>query len=181
MSSTSPSSPHHPTRPAPLKRSRVRRAGESAYGVLLLTRQVLLCAVALLLVVAGVWTSWDTARPASFAKSADRGTLLVEECDDDRCFGSFTPNARRDAEPDRVSIDKIVAEGEGKSLPVARDSGTDEVVRTGTTGLLYAWLPLGGALLLAGLVVAGGLRLTRTGWTMGLLGAALIGAAFVVL
>lgn len=174
-------SPHPPTRTSGRKRSRVRRAGESAYGMLLLSRQVLLVAVAALLVVAGVWTSWDTAHPASFAKNADSGTLLIEECDDDRCFGRFTPNEPEHAEPARVSIDKIVAEDEGKSVPVARKPGTDEVARTGTTGVLYAWLPLGGSLLLAGLVVAGGLRLTRTGWTMGLLGAALIGASFATL
>ena len=33
--------------------------------------------------------------------------------------------------------------------------GTDEVVRSGPPGVLYAWVPLGGALLLASVVVAG--------------------------
>jgi hypothetical protein len=47
--------------------------------------------------------------------------------------------------------------------------------------VLFAWLPLGGALVLAGVVVAGGLRMRRTAWVMGGAGLALVTAAFVAL
>jgi hypothetical protein len=47
--------------------------------------------------------------------------------------------------------------------------------------MLYAWLPLAGALMLAGVVVAGGLRMRRTAWAMGGTGLVLVTAAFVAL
>ncbi|MDF9813636.1 hypothetical protein M2266_002867 [Streptomyces sp. SPB162] len=52
---------------------------------------------------------------------------------------------------------------------------------TGWAGVLYAWVPLGGALLLAALVLVGGLRMPRSAWTAGLAGAALMVAAFALL
>ena len=59
--------------------------------------------------------------------------------------------------------------------------GTTQAVRTGSAGILHAWVPFAGSLLLAALVVAGGMRLRRTAWVMGLLGAVLLGAAFAAL
>jgi hypothetical protein len=47
--------------------------------------------------------------------------------------------------------------------------------------MLHAWVPFAGSLLLAALVVAGGMRFRRTAWVMGLLGAVLLGAAFAAL
>lgn len=47
-------------------------------------------------------------------------------------------------------------------------------------GLLYAWIPLAGALLLASVVVAGGLRLTRLAWVMAATAIALLTATFLV-
>lgn len=54
-------------------------------------------------------------------------------------------------------------------------------MRSGPAGVLYAWVPLGGALLLAAVVVAGGMRLVRPAWVLGLSGAGLLTAAFVAL
>ena len=42
--------------------------------------------------------------------------------------------------------------------------GTDEVVRSGPAGVLYAWVPLGGALLLAG---GGGGRVAAAAYGVG--------------
>jgi hypothetical protein len=47
--------------------------------------------------------------------------------------------------------------------------------------VLYAWVPFGGALLLASVVVAGGMRRTRVAWALAGAGAALLTAAFVAL
>jgi hypothetical protein len=57
--------------------------------------------------------------------------------------------------------------------------GTDDLVRSGPAGVLYSWVPMGGALLLASVVVAGGLRRSRLAWVMAGSGIALLTAAFV--
>lgn len=164
-----------------MKRSALRRAGESAFGMLLLVKTGTMALLALLLVVAGVWSSWATAEPAMFSSARERGTLVVESCSDDTCRGAFTPSGGAEDPPERVALGQVSAPDAGEGVPVALRPGTDEVVRTGAAGVLYAWLPLAGALLLAALVVAGGLRLRRTAWAMGLLGAGIMGAAFLLL
>jgi hypothetical protein len=58
---------------------------------------------------------------------------------------------------------------------------TDELIRTGLGGLLHAWLPFAGALLLASPLIGAGLRMTRTAWGTGLAGAALLVATFLAL
>ncbi|UGY91852.1 hypothetical protein [Streptomyces gobiensis] len=163
------------------KRSRIRRAGESAYGILLLAKNALMAVVALLLLVAGTWTSWDSARHAMFTDGRELGTMTVKACGADRCTGPFVPNDGQGSVRAKVSMKKPVAQQTGERLPVAVRPGTDDVVRTGVPGILYAWVPLGGAMLLAALVLAGGLRMRRTGWVLGLLGAGLMGAAFITL
>ncbi|MCT2593026.1 hypothetical protein LHJ74_24455 [Streptomyces sp. N2-109] len=176
-------SPSSRSRSGAVKRSRVRRAGESAFGVLLLARSGLMALLAGLLLVAGVWTSWETAKPAMFASEREQGTLSVEKCADDTCRGTYSPDdtGERGATPERVTLGQLAAPDAGERVPVALRSGTDEVVRTGVAGVLYAWVPLAGALVLAALVVAGGLRLRRTAWVMGLLGLGIMGSAFLAL
>ncbi|MGO4430783.1 hypothetical protein AB4Z54_71440, partial [Streptomyces sp. MCAF7] len=71
-----------------IKRSRSRRAGENAYGLLLLTKVVVMALLALFVIVAGVWYSWATAKPAMFNKGLERGTITVATCDDDWCTGA---------------------------------------------------------------------------------------------
>jgi hypothetical protein len=78
-------------------------------------------------------------------------------------------------------ITHTVAVRKGRTYTVVVKPGTDEVVRSGPAGILYAWAPLGGALLLASVVVAGGLRRTRTAWVLAGSGVALLTAAFVAL
>ncbi|MEU8822415.1 hypothetical protein [Streptomyces sp. NPDC048636] len=163
------------------KRSRTRRAGESAYGLLLLVKNAVVALIALFLLTAGAWSSWSDARPAMLTKGLERGVVTVSDCGDDWCTGSFTPARDGGEDPGRIRIDKAVTDGKGDRLAVALKPGTDEGVRTGPAGVLHAWVPLGGALLLAALLVAGGLRMRRTAWLLGLLGAALLGASFAAL
>ncbi|MDT0382649.1 hypothetical protein RM572_28260 [Streptomyces sp. DSM 42041] len=163
-----------------VRRSRVRRAGESAYGLLLVLKNTFMALLALLLMVAGAWASWDAAQPAMRAGVAERGTLVVEQCGEDRCRGVFAPEgggARRDG----VWVAAQVADGGGERLEVALLAEGEEAVRTDAAGVLFAWVPLAGGLLLASLVLAGGLRMRRTGWVAGLLGAAVMVGAFVLL
>jgi hypothetical protein len=163
------------------KRSRTRRAGESMYGLLLLAKNVAMTLVALLILVAGVWSSWGDAKPSMLTKGLERGTLTVARCDDDWCTGRFTPGSRGGEAPTKVRVDAAVTDGRGERLLVVVKPGTDEVVRTGWAGILHAWVPFGGSLLLASLVVAGGLGMRRTAWGLGLAGAALLGASFATL
>ncbi|MEU5615055.1 hypothetical protein AB0H03_41300 [Streptomyces sparsogenes] len=164
-----------------IKRSRTRRAGENAYGLLLLTKNLVMAGLALFVLVAGVWYSWATAKPAMFTKNLERGTVTVSRCGDDWCTGTFAPTGDSGRARARVRIDKAVADGPGDRLPVALKPGTDEAVRTGWAGVLHAWVPFAGSLLLASLMVAGGLRLRRTAWALGLTGAALLAASFATL
>lgn len=74
------------------------------------------------------------------------------------------------------------ASGEvGERLQVALRPGTKEAVLTGPSGALYGAVPFGGSLVLASLVVAGGLRWRRTATVLGLLGAAVMGASWALL
>lgn len=180
------------------KRSRTRRAGESAYGLLLLVKQLFMTLVAVLLIGVGAWTSWET---ASTAMQGDtRGTLKVTACGADTCSGPFTPAAGQGDARGKVTISSTVSGKPGDTLDVALRDGSGEqsdgkagspagstgnedgqAVRTGPAGILYAWMPLAGALLLASLVVAGGLRMRRTAWTLGALGALMMAGAWALL
>ncbi|MCM2419784.1 hypothetical protein [Streptomyces sp. RKAG293] len=163
-----------------VKRSRSRRMAESAWGVLLVGKAVILSAVVALLLASGVWVSWGTAQHVMLSKGRERGTMTVAACGDKTCTGPFVPTGPATARP-RVTITRSVTHRTGEKLKVAVEPGTDDVVRTGWSGVLYAWVPLGGALLLAALVLAGGLRMPRSAWTAGLAGAALMVAAFALL
>lgn len=163
-----------------VRRSRARRAGESAFGLLLVLKNTLMALLAVLLVVAGVWTSWATARPAMFEEAGERGTFTVQRCEDDLCRGVFAPDdggERREG----VSISASVASQGEERLRVAFLPERQEAVRTDPAGVLYAWVPLAGGLLLASLVLAGGLRMRRTAWVAGVLGAGMMVGAFVLL
>ncbi|MFR0353074.1 hypothetical protein [Streptomyces sediminimaris] len=135
--------------------------------------------VAALILVAGVWASWRTAPYVMLTKGRERGTIEVTRCGQDTCTGPFTPASAGSPGPDRVVIGKSVAVRKGRTYAVVVKPGGREVVRSGPAGVLYAWVPMGGALLLASVVVAGGLRRTRVAWAMAGLGVALLTAAFV--
>ncbi|MFG2889711.1 hypothetical protein [Streptomyces sp. NPDC048248] len=173
--------PSSTTRTSSVRRSRTRRAGESAYGALLVVRTVLMGLLALLLLAAGVWTSWNTAQYAMLVKAQERGTMTVARCEDDKCTGPYVPTEGDGKARPKVSIVEAAAPDEGQRVEVTVEPGTAHAVRTGPAGILHAWVPFAGALLLAALVVAGGMRLRRTAWVMGLCGAVLLGAAFAAL
>ncbi|WP_026248967.1 hypothetical protein [Streptomyces sp. LaPpAH-108] len=160
----------------PARASSVRRASVTALGV---GRAVLMGMCAALILFAGAWGSWGTAQHVMLPKGREHGTMRVTECSGDRCTGPFTPTSEGAVRRARVVLAKSVAVREGRSYEVTVEPGTDVVVRSGLSGTLFAWLPLGGALVLASVVVAGGMRLTRTGWVLAGLGVALLTGAFV--
>ncbi|MFB4423850.1 hypothetical protein C5F59_022535 [Streptomyces sp. QL37] len=136
--------------------------------------------VVLLLLVAGVWSSWESAHHIVLAKGREHGAMVVTSCGEDACTGSFSPDADSQ-ERSEVRIERSVAAEKGARFPVVVKPGTGDVVRTGTPGFLHAWVPLGGALVLAALVIAGGMRMTRTAWGTGIAGAVLLLATFIAL
>jgi hypothetical protein len=137
--------------------------------------------VAVLILVAGVWASWRTAPYVMLTKGRERGTIEVTQCGDETCTGRYTPISQGSSGRDRVVIEKTVAVRKGQTYTVVVKPGGDEVVRSGPAGILYAWVPFGGALLLASVVVAGGLGRTRAGWVLAGSGIALLTAAFVTI
>ncbi|MFH8474773.1 hypothetical protein [Streptomyces sp. NPDC018000] len=136
--------------------------------------------VVLLLLVSGVLSSWSSVHHVVLAKGREHGTMTVTGCGADVCTGPFAPSGQAAARA-RVTIEKSVAARRGDRFPVVVKPGTDEVVRTGTAGFLHAWVPLGGALLLAALVIVVGLRLSRIAWGTGVAGATLLTATFIAL
>ncbi|MEU6226243.1 hypothetical protein [Streptomyces sp. NPDC047042] len=144
-------------------------------------RFVVMGAVAVLILIAGVWASWGTAQHVVLSKGREQGTMTVASCDDDRCTGPYRPVSVGSRARERVVLDASVGAREGRTYTVVVKPGTSDVVRSGPAGMLYAWVPLGGGLLLASVVVAGGLGLTRVGWAMAGSGIALLTAAFVAL
>ncbi len=138
-------------------------------------------AFAALILFAGVWGSWGTAQHVMLVKGRETGTVEVTRCAGDTCTGPFTPTSAGARPRARVEIAHSVAVRTGATYDVVLKPGSGDAVRSGPAGILYAWLPLGGALLLAAVVVAGGMRLVRPAWVLGLSGAGLLTAAFVAL
>jgi hypothetical protein len=165
-----------PAMPATAARTRQASSAALRFG-----RVAVMGTVAALILIAGVWASWSTAPYVMLTKGRERGTVVVTRCGEDTCSGPYTPLSQGSAARDRVVITHTVAVRKGRTYTVVVKPGTDEVVRSGPAGILYAWAPLGGALLLASVVVAGGLRRTRTAWVLAGSGVALLTAAFVAL
>ncbi|GAA2191307.1 hypothetical protein [Streptomyces bangladeshensis] len=138
-------------------------------------------AFAALILFAGVWGSWGTAQHVMLVKGRETGTVEVTRCAGDTCTGPFTPTSAGARPRARVEIAHSVAVRTGATYDVVLKPGSGDAVRSGPAGILYAWLPLDGALLLAAVVVAGGMRLVRPAWVLGLSGAVLLTAAFVAL
>ncbi|WP_392966586.1 hypothetical protein [Streptomyces sp. LN245] len=153
---------------------------QSAYTALRLGQLTAMGVVTGLILIAGVWASWGTAQHVMLSKGREQGTIAVRSCSEDLCTGSYTPVSPGSRARSHVVIDQSVAVEKGRTYTVTVKPGSDEVVRSGPAGLLYAWIPLAGALLLASVVVAGGLRLTRLAWVMAGTGIALLTATFLV-
>ncbi|UFR04034.1 hypothetical protein KBP30_23950 [Streptomyces sp. Go40/10] len=162
----------------PATASTARQASVSA---LRFGRVAVMGALAALIVFAGVWGSWGTAQHVMLTKGRERGTVRVTRCAGGVCSGPFTPGSAGARPRARVEMAQSVAVREGTTYDVVLKPGSGGAVRSGPAGVLYAWVPLGGALLLAAVVVAGGMRLVRPAWVLGLSGAGLLTAAFVAL
>ncbi|MEU9334983.1 hypothetical protein AB0D49_17715 [Streptomyces sp. NPDC048290] len=134
--------------------------------------------VAALILIAGVWASWGSAQYVMLTKGRERGTIEVARCADAVCTGAYTPLSSGSTARRSVALEDTVAVTEGQTYTVVMKPGGAEAVRSGPGGVLYAWVPLGGALLLASVVVAGGLRRTRAALVLAGAGAVLLTAAF---
>ncbi|MER5771577.1 hypothetical protein [Streptomyces sp. NPDC001985] len=144
--------------------------------MLLYSRRTAMGLVALLLLTAGCWSSWGTAQHVMLAKGREHGTITVTGCDGETCTGRFDPEGTAGTR-NGMTMEKSLAVKEGATLSVVVKPGTSEVVRRGTGGVFQAWLPLGGAMVLAALIIGGGMRLPRFAWvTAGVGGAVLVGA-----
>ncbi|MFD3933188.1 hypothetical protein [Streptomyces sp. NPDC058614] len=147
---------------------------QNAYAALRFGQLATMGTVAALILIAGIWGSWGTAQHVMLGKGREQGTMTVTACSGETCTGPYTPASTGSQARARVTIEESVAVKKGQVYAVTVKPGSDDVVRSGPAGLLYSWIPLGGALLLASVVVAGGLRLTRLAWV-------LAGAGFVQL
>ncbi|MEU8977451.1 hypothetical protein ACFVXW_13415 [Streptomyces sp. NPDC058251] len=143
-----------------------RGSRRSAHPALRFGRLAAMGTVAALILIAGVWASWGTAQHVMLSKGREQGTITVRSCSGERCTGPYTPTSAGSRARARVTIEQSVAVKKGRTYTVTVKPGSGDVVRSGPAGLLYAWVPLGGALLLASVVVAGGLRLTRSAWVL---------------
>ncbi|MDQ0684334.1 hypothetical protein QF032_003333 [Streptomyces achromogenes] len=148
-------------------------------AVLRFGRFAVMGALAVLILVAGVWGSWGSAQHVMLTKGREQGTVEVTGCAGGRCAGPYTPLSAGSTARARVVLDQSVAVREGRTYTVVLKPGGDRAVRSGPAGVLYAWVPFGGALLLASVVVAGGLGRVRAGWVLAGSGVALLTAAFV--
>ena len=154
-------------------------SSQGAVSALRFGRVAAMGTVVLLILVAGVWGSWGSAQHVMLTKGREHGTIEVTRCAGDSCTGPYTPVSVGSRERDSVGIEHTVAVRTGGTYAVVGKPGTDEVVRSGPAGVLYAWVPLGGALLLASVVAAGGLRSARLSWLLAGTGLALLTGAFV--
>ncbi|MFE6172650.1 hypothetical protein [Streptomyces sp. NPDC056464] len=155
-------------------------SSRGAFTALRFGRFAAMGTVAVLILIAGVWASWGTAHHVMLTKGRESGTIEVTRCGADTCSGPYTPISEGSRRRESVVIEKNVAVRKGQTYTVVVKPGSDEVVRSGPAGVLYAWVPLGGALLLASVVVAGGLRRTRLAWVVAGSGTMLLTAAFLV-
>ncbi|CAM5331788.1 hypothetical protein STENM327S_06930 [Streptomyces tendae] len=153
-------------------------ASSASAALLRFGRVAAMGTVAVLILIAGVWASWGTAQHVLLTKGREQGTVEVTRCGAGTCSGPYSPVSAGSQARERVVIEDSVAVAKGRTYAVVVKPGGDEVVRSGPAGVLYAWVPLGGALLLASVVVAGGLRRPRVAWGMAGAGVVLLTAAF---
>lgn len=156
------------------------RGAVQANGLVVFARVVGVGALAALILVSGAWSSWRDAQYVVLTKGREQGSVRLVACGDSDCTGPFSPKgtARPRA---KVTVSLPVRHHVGDTVGVVLKPGTDTAIRNGAGGLLFAFVPLGGALLLAAAVVALGLRVRRTAWSLAVAGAALLGGAYLTL
>ncbi|MDN3023129.1 hypothetical protein [Streptomyces sp. S.PB5] len=169
-----------PAMPATAAKSR-QAARPASVAALRFGRLAAMGAVAVLILIAGVWASWGTAQHVMLTKGRESGTIEVTRCGEDTCTGPYTPISEGSKARAEVVIEKTVAVRKGETYTVVVKPSSDDVVRSGPSGVLYSWVPFGGALLLASVVVAGGLGRARGAWLMAGAGVVLLTAAFVTI
>jgi len=157
------------------------RSRRNAHTALRFGQLATMGTVAALILIAGVWGSWGTAQHVMLSRGREQGTMTVTVCSGGTCSGPYTPVSTGSQARARVTIEESVAVRKGQVYSVTVKPGSSEVVRSGPAGLLYSWVPLGGALLLAAVVVAGGLRLTRAAWLLAAAGFVQLTATFLAL
>ncbi|CAL9554688.1 hypothetical protein KE639_03029 [Streptomyces sp. V17-9] len=167
-----------PAMPASAAAARARQASSASSALLTFGRVAAMGTVTALILIAGVWASWGTAQHVLLTKGREQGTVQVTRCGGGVCSGPYSPVSAGSQARERVVIEDSVAVAKGRTYSVVLKPGSGDAVRSGPAGILYAWVPLGGALLLASVVVAGGLRRTRVAWGMAGVGVALLTAAF---
>jgi hypothetical protein len=140
-----------------------------------------LALLTLLILVSGGWESWKTAHYVMLTKGRERGTVALAACGDTSCTGPFAPKDGTGTPRPEVTVSLPVRHHVGDKVQVVMKPGTLTAIRSGWGGLLFSWLPLGGALLLAAVVAGGGLRMARTGWGLAAAGAALLLGVFLTL
>ncbi|WP_225845296.1 hypothetical protein [Streptomyces sp. HPF1205] len=145
------------------------------------TRVFGLALLALLILVSGGWESWKTAHYVMLTKGRERGTVTLVDCGDTSCTGPFAPKDGTGTARSEVTVSLPVRRHVGDKVQVVMKPGTRTAIRSGWGGILFAWVPLGGALLLAAVVVGGGLRLARPAWVLATAGAAVLLGAFLTL
>ncbi len=165
--------------PAMPASSASRKTRQGTRVMLRFGRLAAMATVTALILIAGVWASWGTAQHVMLTKGRERGAIEVTRCGGGTCSGPYTPVSVGSRARESVDIADSVAVAEGRTYAVVLKPSSGEAVRSGPGGMLYAWVPLGGALLLASVVVAGGLRRTRAAWVLAVSGIALLTAAFV--
>ncbi|GAA3878272.1 hypothetical protein [Streptomyces sedi] len=142
------------------RRSAARRAGESAFGALLLARLVVSWLLAVALVAGGAWASWEDARYTFGVRDIEESEITLLRCEPEGCAGVSTVSG------DMVVLEQRFGRAEGERLTVVRPPEGDVVLRSDGAGRLYSLAPLAGGLLLASVVIAGGLRRYRVAWTV---------------
>ncbi|MFI8948343.1 hypothetical protein ACIGO6_17750 [Streptomyces sp. NPDC053750] len=164
----------------PASAAAAARPRQASRAVLWFGRLAAMGTVTALILIAGVWASWGTAQHVLLTKGREQGTVEVTRCGGGTCSGPYAPVSAGSQARERVVLEDSVAVAAGRTYSVVMKPGSDDAVRSGPAGVLYAWVPLGGALLLASVVVAGGLRRTRVAWVMAGSGVALLTGAFLV-
>jgi len=136
--------------------------------------------VALFVLASGAWGSWRTAQYVVLTKGREQGRVTLASCHGDSCTGPFAPKGDAAARA-AVTVSLPVRHKVGETVDVVLEPGTDTAIRAGGGGVLYAFTPFGGALLLAAGIAAFGLRGNRPAWILAVAGVVVLGGAFLTL